>query len=89
LEESAQSLYGLREMGKHKGSPTKQDLARAEAVFKQKTEHDQKLRSLRDMQDAEAATLREKIERLKSMRLAKEAADAQGSKTNRTPENKR
>ena len=75
-------------MGQHTGSPTKQDLARAEAAFKQTGEHDQRLRSLRDMQAAETSALREKTERLKAMRLAKEAADAQ-VKIKRTPENSR
>ena len=65
-------------MGKHEGkSPTKESILRAEAVFKKATADDAKSRSQRDVQSAEATARDENMRRLRAMRLAKEAAEAE------------
>ena len=56
---------------------TKEDRVRAEAAFKQATAEEAKAKTMRDVQEEEALALREKTGRLRAMRLAKEAADAE------------
>ena len=51
--------------------PTKEARAQAEAAFKKASADEARAKSLRDLQEAEAASLREKTERLKALRLAR------------------
>ena len=59
---------------------SKETLIRAEAAVRQATADEAKAQSLRDIQDAENLARQEKTERLKALRLVKEAADAKAEK---------
>ena len=66
-------------MDRRRQRPTKEALARAEAALKQATADQAKVKSFRDLQDAEILAREENTQRLKAMRLAKEATDAEAA----------
>ena len=55
--------------------PSKEARAQAEAAFKKSSADEAKAKTLRDLQEAEASALGEKTERLKALRLAREAGE--------------